>query len=102
MLNNLSCSLIKHGRITTTVAKAKVLRPYIEKLITKGKSGTLHNRRILISKLKNSDSVNDLISNISPNFKDRNGGYTRIIKSGFRSGDAADMAIIEFVEEKNG
>jgi len=97
LLNNLSCSLIEHGRIQTTIAKAKTLRPYFEKLITIGLKDTLASRRQLISILKNESKTSKLISDVCPKFKDRNGGYTRIIKTGHRSGDFADMAIIELV-----
>ena len=100
LLNNMSCSLIEHGRINTTVAKAKALRPYFEKLITIGRKNTLASRRHLISILKNETKSNKLITEICPKFVDRNGGYTRIIKSGARTGDFADMAIIELVGEK--
>ncbi|MBT4922692.1 MAG: 50S ribosomal protein L17 [Rickettsiales bacterium] len=97
MLNNMSCSLIEHGRIKTTVSKAKALRPYFEKLITMGRKNTLSSRRQLIAALKNEAKTAKLISDVCPQYKDRNGGYTRIIKTGPRSGDFVDMAIIELV-----
>lgn len=98
LLANLANSLIKHGHIKTTLPKAKDLRPYVEKLVTLGKSGQLHNRRRAISILKNRESVSLLMSGLAERFKDRKGGYTRIIKAGNRHGDNAPMAIIEFVD----
>ena len=97
LLKNLAKSLILHEKIETTEAKAKELRPFIEKIITRGKKDDLHSRRVLISKIGSSILVEKVIKEISPKHKDRKGGYTRIIKTGFRSGDAAKMAIIEFV-----
>jgi large subunit ribosomal protein L17 len=99
MLKNLSKSLIEHERIKTTLPKAKSLRSVVEKLVTIGKENTLHAKRQLISKLGGDyKEVNKLLNTISPKFVDRKGGYTRIIKSGFRLGDHAPMAYIEFVE----
>ena len=97
-LMNLSNSLIGNGRIKTTVPKAKEMRPFVEKMITLGKKGDLNSRRIAISILRNEDSVAKLFGKLSDQFKNRKGGYTRIIKYGFRYGDNAPMAIIEFVE----
>jgi large subunit ribosomal protein L17 len=98
MLANLASSLFTHERITTTEAKAKLLRPYAEKLITKAKKGDVHNRRLVLSDLQNRDIVHKLFSDIAPRFADRNGGYTRILKIGPRNGDAAPMALIELIE----
>ncbi len=89
---------MQHGRIMTTEAKAKELRPHIEKLVTKAKNPTLANRRLLLSGFYNNEAVvSTLIDSIAPRFADRNGGYTRIIKLAARKGDAAAMAVIEFV-----
>ena len=98
LIANLTVGLITHNRITTTLAKAKVMRPFAEKLVTLGKSGTLHHRRMAASKIGDKDAVKKLFSDIAPRFKDRQGGYTRIVKLGFRKTDAADMALIEWVE----
>ena len=98
LLKNMSNSLIEHKRITTTLAKAKVLRQHIEPLLTKAKSDTTHNRRILFSYLQNKESIKELYGNIAEKIADRPGGYTRIIKLGFRYGDAAEMAMIELVD----
>ena len=95
---NLSNALIKSNRITTTLPKAKELRPFVEKLITLGKKGDLTSRRIAISTLRDKNVVAILFNDLATRFKDRNGGYIRIMKYGFRSGDNAPMAIIEFVE----
>lgn len=101
MFANMSNSLIEHERIQTTLPKAKDLRRIVEKLITKGKSGTLHDRRNVHSFLRSETGVNKLFDNIAARFKDRNGGYTRVLKlAGTRWGDAADMAVIEFVDYK--
>ncbi len=96
--SNMAKSLIEHGRIETTLEKAKYLRTYIEPLITLGKKGTLATRRIAIERLHHKDTVNRLFDVIAHSFKDRNGGYTRIIRSGKRRGDNANMAIIEFTD----
>lgn len=99
MLANMVCSLIKHNRITTTLAKAKALRPFAEKVVTMGKKGDIHNRRLATSKIKQDEAVKKLFAELAPRFKDREGGYTRILKLGSRAGDAAPMALIEWVEE---
>lgn len=98
MFANLAQALIKHEQITTTLPKAKDLRPVVEKLITLGKRGDLHARRQLISELKDVALVNKLISTIAERYKTRKGGYTRVLKAGFRYGDNAPMAIIELVD----
>lgn len=97
LLRSLARNLINEGRITTTLAKAKSLRPYVEKLITKGKLNTLASRRVLISKIHGEDEVKHLIEKLAPKYIDRKGGYTRIIKLEPRGLDAAPMAMIEFV-----
>ena len=98
ILANLATALFEHGRITTTEAKAKRLRPYAEKLITHAKHGKLANRREVLKVIRDKDIVHVLFDEIGPSFADRNGGYTRIIKAGYRASDAAAMAIIEFVD----
>lgn len=98
MLANMSCSLIEHKRINTTVAKAKALRQFIEPLLTKSKLDNTHNRRLVFSKIKDKYAVNELFREIAPKIADRPGGYTRIIKLGNRLGDNADMALIELVD----
>jgi large subunit ribosomal protein L17 len=95
---NLSKALIKHEQITTTLPKAKDLRPIVEKLITLARKGDLHARRQAIAFLGDSLEVKRLFDVVAPRYKERNGGYTRIIKAGFRSGDAAPVAIIELVD----
>ncbi|WP_197320662.1 50S ribosomal protein L17 [Saccharomonospora sp. NB11] len=100
MLANLATSLFEHGKITTTEAKAKRVRPLAEKLITKAKKGDLHNRRQLMRVIRNKDVVHKLIAEIGPFFVDRNGGYVRITKTLPRKGDNAQMAVIELVSEK--
>jgi large subunit ribosomal protein L17 len=97
---NLATALFEHGRITTTEAKAKALRPYAEKLVTKAKAGTLADRREVLRVIRNKDVVHDLFAEIGPSFEGRNGGYTRIIKTLPRKGDNAPMAIIELVREQ--
>ena len=99
MLRNLARSLFEHERIQTTEAKAKMLRPFAEKLITKAKKGDLHNRRLVLSEIENREVVHKLFDDIGPRFAARNGGYTRILKLGQRSGDAAPMALIELIED---
>jgi len=104
LLANLACSLIEHHRITTSVAKAKALRPFVEKLITKARRGTLHDRRLVAAKLHNNSlrvkkAVQKLFTEIGPLNAQRNGGYTRIVKLGPRLTDAAPMALIELVEQ---
>ncbi len=98
MFRNMSASLIKHEQITTTVAKAKELRPYIEKLITLAKRGGLANRRLAMSRLMDDTQLVKLFDVLAARYQDRNGGYTRIIKAGIRASDAAPIAIIEFVD----
>ena len=98
LLSNMACSLIEHKRINTTVAKAKALRVYVEPLLTKAKEDTTHNRRIVFSYLQSKEAVTELFRTVAPKIAERNGGYTRIIKTGFRQGDAADMALIELVD----
>ena len=98
MFRNMSASLIKHEQITTTVAKAKELRPYIEKLVTLAKRGGLANRRLAQSRLLDETQLKKLFDVIATRYADRAGGYTRVIKAGIRASDAASMAIIEFVD----
>jgi large subunit ribosomal protein L17 len=100
MLANLATSLFEHGRIHTTQAKAKKLRPYAERLITKAKKGDLHNRRQIMQVIRDKGVVHRLVTEIGPFFADRNGGYTRIVKTLPRKGDNAPMAIIELVQDK--
>ncbi|MFD7847841.1 50S ribosomal protein L17 [Nocardia sp. NPDC059764] len=97
---NLATALFEHGRITTTEAKAKALRPYAEKLVTKAKGGTLADRREVMKVIRSKDIVHALFAEIGPSFEGRDGGYTRIIKTIPRKGDNAPMAIIELVREK--
>src|SRR3954449_5140404 len=97
---NLATSLFEHGRITTTEAKARVLRPVAERLITKAKKGDLHNRRQVLATIKDKGVVHALFEDIAPRFADRPGGYTRITKLGPRKGDNAPMAVIELVTEE--
>jgi large subunit ribosomal protein L17 len=103
LLKNLSCDLIEHERIETTVAKAKELRRYIEKLVTRAKKADFNTHRYVYSKLGSNQrakaATQKLINEIAPKYVNRNGGYTRIIKTRFRRGDAAEMAVIEFVGE---
>lgn len=96
-MRSLARNLINESRIRTTLPKAKELRPYVEKLVTKAKSGTLAARRVLISKIGGEKEVKNLVEKIAPKYKDRKGGYTRIIKISRRELDAAPMAMIEFV-----
>lgn len=98
MLANMACSLIKHKRITTTVAKAKALRQYVEPLITKSKNDTTHSRRVVFSYLKDKEAVKELFKEVSVKVADRPGGYTRIIKLGTRQDDGTAMSFIEFVD----
>jgi len=98
MLANMACSLIEHKRINTTVAKAKALRTFVEPLVTKSKTDTTHNRRIVFSKLRDKYAVTELFREVAPKVATRPGGYTRIIKLGHRLGDAAEMAMIELVD----
>jgi large subunit ribosomal protein L17 len=98
LLMNMACSLIEHKRINTTVAKAKALKKYVEPLLTKSKTDSTHSRRIVFSYLKNKEAVTELFREVSPKIADRPGGYTRIIRLGFRQGDNAEMAMIELVD----
>lgn len=100
LLANLATALFEHGRIKTTETKARVLRPYAEKLITHAKKGGLHNRREVLKKIRDKDVIHALFEEIGPFYADRNGGYTRIIKVENRKGDNAPMAVIELVKEK--
>jgi len=98
MLSNMACSLIEHKRINTTVAKAKALRVFVEPILTKSKQDSTHNRRIAFSYLQSKVAVSELFREVAPKISGRNGGYTRIIKTGFRAGDSADTALIELVD----
>ena len=98
LLRNLAASLIKHEQILTGTAKAKELRPYVEKLITLAKKGGLSNRRLADARLKDDAQLTKLFEVLAERYKDRDGGYTRVIKAGFRASDAAPMAIIELVD----
>jgi large subunit ribosomal protein L17 len=98
MLANLVCSLIKHKRITTTLAKAKAARSVAEKMVTLGKTGTIHARRLAAARLHQEDAVKILFNEIAPASKERRGGYTRIVKLLRRQGDAAEEAILEWVD----
>jgi large subunit ribosomal protein L17 len=98
MFANMCAALIKHEQITTTLPKAKELRPVVEKLITLGKRGDLHARRQAISKIRDVAMVKKLFDVLGPRYKERNGGYTRVLKAGYRYGDNAPVAVIEFVD----
>jgi len=98
MFANMAAALIKHEQITTTLPKAKELRPVVEKLITLGKRGGLHARRQAISQIRDIAMVKKLFDVLGPRYKDRNGGYIRVLKAGFRYGDNAPVAVIEFVD----
>lgn len=98
MFGNMCAALIKHEQIETTLPKAKDLRPVIEKLVTLGKRGDLHARRQAIAQIRDVKMVKKLFEVIGPRYKDRNGGYTRVLKAGFRHGDSAPAAVIEFVD----
>ena len=98
MFANMSASLIKHEQIVTTLPKAKELRPFVEKLVTLAKRGDLHARRQAISQVRDVEQVGKLFSVLGPRYADRNGGYIRVLKAGFRHGDNAAMAVIEFVD----
>ena len=98
MFANMAASLIKHEQITTTLPKAKELRPFVEKLVTLAKRGDLHARRIAISRVRDVDQVRKLFETIGPRYGSRNGGYIRVLKAGFRHGDNAAVAVIEFVD----
>ncbi|NVN10414.1 50S ribosomal protein L17 [Nguyenibacter vanlangensis] len=98
MFRNMAVALIKHEQITTTLPKAKELRPVVEKLITLGKRGDLHARRQAYAQLRDDAIVSKLFAAVADRYKARNGGYTRVLKAGIRHGDAADMAVIELVD----
>jgi large subunit ribosomal protein L17 len=98
MLSNMACSLIEHKRISTTIAKAKALRVYVEPILTKSKDDSTHNRRTTFSYLKSKEAVTELFRTIAPKIADRPGGYTRIIRTGYRLGDNAEMCLIELVD----
>ena len=98
MLSNMACSLIMHKRISTTLAKAKALRMYVEPLLTHAKEDTTANRRLVFAKLKQKAVITELFQNVAEKIANRPGGYTRILRTGFRLGDAAEMAIIELVD----
>lgn len=98
LLSNLACALIENKRIFTTLAKAKALRTYVEPIITKSKDDSTHSRRVAFSYLGNKDAVSTLFKDVATKVADRKGGYTRIIKTGNRQGDAAEMAMIELVD----
>lgn len=98
MFANMSAALIKHEQIVTTLPKAKELRPIVEKLVTLGKRGDLHARRQAIAQIRDEDQVRKLFGTLGPRYKDRNGGYIRILKAGYRYGDNAPVAVIEFVD----
>ena len=98
MFGNMAAALIKHEQIVTTLPKAKDLRPIVEKLVTLGKRGDLHARRQAIAEIRDVAMVKKLFDVIGPRYKERNGGYTRVLKAGFRYGDSAPVAVIEFVD----
>ena len=98
LLANMAASLILHKRIQTTVAKAKALQTYVEPLITKSKDDSTHSRRVVFSYLKSKEAVSELFRTVAPKIAERPGGYTRVLKTGFRQGDGADMALIELVD----
>ena len=98
LLKNMACALIEHKRINTTLAKAKALRKYLEPLITKGRTNTTHSRRVVFSYLQNKEAVTELFGPIAAKVGDRPGGYLRILRTGFRKGDNAELCIIEFVD----
>ena len=98
MFANMVCSLIEHEQIQTTLPKAKELKKIIDKYITLGKKGSLHSRRLAISRLRQNSAVTKLFEILAPRYKKRNGGYSRVLKAGFRTGDDAPMAVIELVD----
>lgn len=98
LLKNLANALVEHKRINTTVAKAKALRKFIEPIVTKAKDNTMHSRRVVFGYLQNKEAVKELFGEIARRVGDRPGGYVRVIKTGFRQGDGAEMAMIEFVD----
>ena len=98
LFKNMAQALIKHEQIVTTLPKAKTMKPIVDKLITLGKKGSLHARRQAFSKLRDENMVTKLFGTLAPRYADRNGGYTRVLKAGYRYGDAAAMAVIELVD----
>ncbi|MBP9998587.1 MAG: 50S ribosomal protein L17 [Bacteroidales bacterium] len=98
LLSNMAASLILNKRITTTVAKAKALKSFLEPLVTKSKDDSTHSRRVVFSYLKSKEAVSELFRTVAPKIADRPGGYLRVLHTGFRQGDAAEMALIEFVD----
>lgn len=98
MLQNMACSLIEHKRISTTIAKAKTLRVFVEPILTKAKTDSTHSRRVVFSYLQNKDMVTELFREVAPKIANRAGGYTRIIRTGYRLGDNAEMCMIELVD----
>ena len=98
MFANMAASLIEHEQIVTTVPKAKEIRPFVEKLVTLGKKGDLSSRRLAISRTRDEEAVRKLFATLAPRYADRNGGYIRIMRAGFRYGDNAPMAVVEFVD----
>ena len=100
LYSNLAGALIEHGRIKTTVAKAKAVKPFAEQMITLGKRGDLHARRLALAELRSQDIVHQLFAEVAPRFADRPGGYTRIVKLGPRQGDAAEMVYLELVDHQ--
>tara|TARA_A100001011_G_scaffold388675_1_gene468788 strand:- start:33 stop:455 length:423 start_codon:yes stop_codon:yes gene_type:complete len=98
MFSNMVCSLIEHEQIKTTLPKAKELKKIIDKYITLGKKGNIHSRRLAVSRLKQNSAVTKLFETIAPRYKERNGGYTRVLRAGFRYGDMAPLAVIELVD----
>jgi large subunit ribosomal protein L17 len=98
MISNMACSLIRHKRINTTIAKAKALKVFVEPLLTKSKTDSTHSRRVVFSYLQDKEIVTELFREIAPKIASRNGGYTRIIKTGYRVGDNAEMCLIELVD----
>ena len=98
MFANMAASLIEHEQITTTVPKAKEIRPFVEKLVTLGKKGDLSSRRLAVARTRDEEAVRKLFATLAPRYADRNGGYIRIMRAGFRYGDNAPMAVVEFVD----
>ena len=98
MFANMVCSLVEHEQITTTLPKAKELKRIADKIVTLAKKGNLHSRRLLMARVKQEDAVRKLIDVLAPRYSERSGGYSRVLKAGFRHGDMAPMAIIEFVD----
>lgn len=98
LMRSLALSLITHGKIETTLAKAKSLRPFVEKMVTRARNASLNDRRVLLSRLQDEVAVKKLIEDVAPQFEKRDGGYTRVVKLSPRSSDASPMAIIEFVK----